>query len=48
MVASLALAGAEVDPVDATGGRRATTMLVYVLAEHQSKVDPWMAFRLLS
>src|SRR5689334_20846313 len=22
-------------------------MLVYVLAEHQSKVDPWMAFRLL-
>ena len=25
-------------------GRR---MLLYVLAEHQSKVDPWMAFRLL-
>ncbi len=22
-------------------------MLLYVLAEHQSKVDPWMAFRLL-
>jgi hypothetical protein len=27
------------------GGRR---VLVYVLCEHQSKVDPWMAFRLLS
>jgi hypothetical protein len=26
------------------GGRR---VLLYVLAEHQSKVDPWMAFRLL-
>jgi predicted transposase YdaD len=23
-------------------------VLIYVLAEHQSKVDPWMAFRLLS
>ena len=22
-------------------------VLIYVLAEHQSKVDPWMAFRLL-
>ena len=22
-------------------------VLLYVLAEHQSKVDPWMAFRLL-
>src|SRR5262249_30879289 len=30
----------------ARAGRR--RVLIYVLAEHQSKVDPWMAFRLLS
>jgi hypothetical protein len=30
----------------ARAGRR--RVLIYVVAEHQSKVDPWMAFRLLS
>ena len=48
----IAVGGEELDEqrmdlvYSARAGRR--KVLIYVLAEHQSKVDPWMAFRLLS